>query len=173
MDAMQCLLERRSIRSFTDKQIEKCDLEKIAKAAYHAPSAMNRQQWQFTVVRKAEVIERLADCLRKKLNRDKGYNFYKPNALILCSIVRDNPHGIEDCAVAMENIMLAAHSLGIGSVWINQFKGVCDDENVRKELQAIGVPDNHIVCGTAALGYASEDAVRNFEKNENVVKWVE
>lgn len=173
MDAMKCLLERRSIRSFTDREIDRADLEKIVEAAYHAPSAMNRQEWQFTVVRKLNVIERLADVLREKLNRDKGYNFYKPNVLILCSINRDNPHGTEDCAVAMENIMLAAHSLGIGSVWINQFKGVCDDENVRKELKNIGIPDNHIVCGTAALGYASDDAVRNFAKNADVVKWVE
>ena len=172
MDAIECLLTRRSIRSFTDKKIEKCDLETIAKAAYNAPSAMNRQTWQFTVVQKADVIESLAECLRKKLNRDKGYNFYKPNAVILCSNVRDNHLAKEDCAVAMENIMLAAHALGIGSVWINQFNGVCDDTVVREELKRIGVPDSHLVWGMAALGYASDDAKRNFEKNEKVVKWV-
>ena len=173
MDAMQCLLERRSIRNFTNQKIAREDLEKIVKAAYHAPSARNRQEWQFTVVQNDEKIEALAACLRVKLGRDEGYNFYRPNVLILCSIKNDNPHGIEDCAVAMENIMLAAHSLGIGSCWINQFKGVCDDANVRKELDKIGVPSDHVIYGTAALGYAAEDATRNFEKNENVVKWVD
>ncbi len=172
MDAIKCLLERRSIRSFTDKKIAREDLDTIVKAAYHAPSAMNKQLWQFTVVQNSDVIESLAQCLRVKLGRDEGYCFYKPNAVILCSNPRDNAHGVEDCAVAMENIFLAAHALGIGSVWINQFKGVCDDTNVRAELNKIGVPAEHLVYGMAALGYAADDAVRNFEKNPNVVKWV-
>ncbi|MBE6642276.1 MAG: nitroreductase family protein [Clostridia bacterium] len=172
MDAIKCLLERRSIRSFTDRKIEKNDLETIVKAAYHAPSAMNRQLCRFTVVQNAEVIEALAQCLRVKLGRDEGYCFYRPNAVILCSTPRDNAHGIEDCAVAMENIMLAAHALGIGSVWINQFKGVCDDPGVRAELNKIGVPENNLVWGMAALGYAADDAVRNFDKNPDVVNWV-
>ena len=172
MDAIKCLLERRSIRSFKKQKIAKEDLETIVKTAYHAPSAMNRQTWQFTVVQNEEIIEELAECLRVELNRDKGYNFYKPDALILCSNDRDNPHGVEDCAVAMENIMLSSYALGIGSVWINQFKGVCDSLKVREKLDKIGVPKNHLVWGTAALGYASDDAKRNLEKNSNVVKWV-
>lgn len=172
MDAIKCLLERRSIRSFTDRKIAKSDLETIVKCAYHAPSARNKQVWQFTVVQNKDVIEGLARCLRVKLGRDEGYCFYNPDAVILCSNPADNPHGIEDCAVAMENIFLAAHALGIGSVWINQFKGVCDDPAVRAELDKIGVPSDHLVFGMAALGYASEDAERNFNKNADVVKWV-
>lgn len=172
MDAIKCLMERRSIRSFTKQKIAREDLETIVKAAYHAPSGMNRQLWQFTVVQNDDVIEDLARCLRVKLGRDEGYCFYRPNAVILCSNQRDNHLGQDDCAVAMENIFLAAHALGIGSVWINQFKGVCDDEGVRRELRKIGVPDDHVVYGMAALGYAADDAVRNFEKNPNVVKWV-
>ncbi|MBR5314853.1 MAG: nitroreductase [Clostridia bacterium] len=173
MDAMECLLGRRSVRSFTEQKIARTDLEKITNAAIHAPSAMNRQNWQFTVVQNAEIIADLAECLRVKLNRDVGYNFYKPNVLILCSAPRDSKFGVEDCAVAMQNIMLSAHSLGIGSVWINQFNSVCDDENVRKQLDRIGVPENHLVWGTAALGYEGENAVRNTFKNPDVIKWVE
>ena len=172
MDALKCLLERRSIRSFTDKKISREDLETIVKTAYHAPSAMNRQTWQFTVVQNDEIIEELAECLRVKLNRDKGYNFYKPNALIICSNDRDNMHGVEDCAVAMENIMLASHALGIGSVWINQFKNVCDEPLVRKALNEVGVPENYLVWGTAALGYEGDGPRREITKKEDVVNWV-
>lgn len=172
MDAIKCLMERRSIRSFTNKKIQRDDLETIVKAAYHAPSGRNQQLWQFTVVQNDAIIEALAQCLRVKLGRDEGYCFYRPNAVILCSNRRDNPLGLEDCAVAMENIFLAAHALGIGSVWINQFKGVCDDPIVRAELDKIGVPADHLVYGMAALGYAADDAERNFEKNADVVKWV-
>ena len=172
MDAIKCLLERRSIRSFKEQKIKREDLEIIVKAAYHAPSGRNRQVWQFTVVQNKEIIGDLAKCLRIKLDRDEGYCFYNPDTVILCSNPKDNPLGIEDCAVAMENIFLASHALGIGSVWINQFKGVCDDPIVRKELDKIGVPADHAVYGMAALGYAADDAERNFEKNPDVVKWI-
>lgn len=172
MDVMECLLGRRSIRSFTDRKIKREDLETIVKAGYHAPSAMNRQTWQFTVVQNKDKIESLAECLRKKLNRDRGYNFYRPDVFVLCSNDRENFLGREDCAVAIENMMLAAHSLGIGSVWINQFFEVCDDENVRRALRDAGVPDGHVVWGSIAMGYASPDAKVNPQKNSNVVKWV-
>lgn len=63
-----------------------------------------------------------------------------------------------DCACALENIFLAAKSLGIGSCWINQLRQTCDDPDVRAFLTKLGVPENHKVYGCAALGYASADA---------------
>lgn len=171
MDAMQCLLERRSIRSFTDKEISKEDLEKIVKAGNYAPSAMNKNDRRFTIVRDPESIETLARAIRKKLNKDESYNFYKPKALIVCTAPILNRNVIEDCSVAMENMMLAAHSLGIGSVWINQFKGVCDDLTIRYALRAIEVPDSHIVGACAAFGYAADDADTSVEKKPSIVRW--
>ena len=63
-----------------------------------------------------------------------------------------------DCACAMQNIFLAAKSLGIGSCWINQLGQTCDDPDVRAFLMKLGVPENHRVYGCAALGYAPEGA---------------
>ena len=162
---------RRSIRAFTDKPIEKGDLEAIAEAAIYAPSAMNRQTWQFTVVSKKEDIKRLAEAVRKALDRD-FYNMYDPAALIICSNSKDNPFGIDDCACAMENIFLAAHSLGIGYVWINQVRRADSDPEVRKVLSSLQVPENHKIHGTAALGYsAGEGAIRKTEKIRENIKW--
>ena len=59
-------------------------------------------------------------------------------------------------ACAMENIFLAAHSLGIGSVWINQLQGICDEPSIREILNDFGIPADHIVYGMAALGYADD-----------------
>jgi len=171
-EVIKALLERRSIRSFiTDKKIEKNDLEAIVKTACYAPSALNRQTWHFTVVQDQEKIKMLAEALRVQLGRDK-YDFYCPNALILCSNDRESAFAIEDCACAMENIMVAAHSLGIGSVWINQFKNVCDEPLVRKALNEVGVPENYLVWGTAALGYEGDGPRREITKKEDVVNWV-
>lgn len=61
-------------------------------------------------------------------------------------------------------MFLAAHSLGIGSVWINQLKDICDEVEIRQYLQEVGVPDDHEVYGVAALGYAVN------KPNQEVVK---
>lgn len=63
-----------------------------------------------------------------------------------------------DCACTLENIFLAAKSLGIGSCWINQLGQTCDDPDVRAFLTKLGVPESHKVYGCAALGYAPADA---------------
>ena len=91
--------------------------------------------------------------------------------LILASNERDNPHGVEDCACALENVFLAAHALGIGSVWINQLKGICDRPKVRALLTRMHLPESHIVLGCAALGYAARPAPPALKKR-NVVEWV-
>lgn len=71
-----------------------------------------------------------------------------------------------DCACAIENMFLAACSLGIGSCWINQLGTTCDDPQVRELLTELGVPENHKVYGCVALGYKAEGA----PMKEKVVK---
>ena len=165
------LLTRRSIRVFSDKKISKEDLETIIECARYAPSGMNRQLWKFTVVQNKEILAELAKAVREELSRDEGYNFYAPDVMILVSNERDNHLGEADCACALENIFLAAHSLGIGSVWINQFKGICDSENVRAVLNKVNLPQSHIIWGCAALGYAAGEP-RAADKKTDVVEWI-
>lgn len=152
-DVIQNILERRSVRKFTDREISKQHLEQIVNAGIHAPSGMNKQLWHFSAVQDKRLLNRLADTVGQILGRE-GYDFYRPDALILVSNDRDNAHGAADSACALENIFLAAHSLGIGSVWINQFNGICDDKALRPLLTECKVPENHIIYGAAALGYA-------------------
>ena len=63
---------------------------------------------------------------------------YNPQVLLVPSNERENPHGMEDNACALENIFLAAHSFGIGSVWINQLRDICEEEEVRDILTDLG-----------------------------------
>lgn len=170
-EALQNILTRRSIRAFEPTPIPRETLALIAEAANQAPSAMNRQLDQYTVVSDPKKIARLAAAVGKVL-ANPGYDFYKPAALILCTAPRDSRFGIEDCACAMENIFLAAHALGIGSVWINQLKGNCDDPGVREVLTSLGVPSDHIGFGTAALGYAASPA-REMKKRPDAVVWAD
>ena len=171
--ALDCIMTRRSVRSFSDREIDRASLELIAKAACYAPSARNQQKWRFTVIRDREKIAKLAASVAETLGLGCDYNFYKPNAFIICSAPRDYKFGPEDCACALENIFLAAHSFGIGSVWINQLRGICDDANVRPVLRALGLPDENIVFGCAALGYDSGtgDSGRGAVKNLTAIDW--
>lgn len=171
-EAIKTVMTRRSVRKFLEKPISKEDLTTIVDAARHAPSARNRQLWQFTVVQNAEVLARLAKAVGTALG-DANYNFYRPNALIITSAERDFPFGTYDCACALENMFITAHALGIGSVWINQLQATCNDIFVRAILTEIGIPESHIAHGCAALGYAAAPSPERVVKPvEETVKWV-
>lgn len=157
-EAINNIMTRRSVRSFTDRKIEKNDLEMIAAAAVYAPSACNYQTWRFTVIQNPGLITKLAKAVAAETGAPSGYNFYAPNAVILASNERTSSFGVEDCSCALENIFLAAHALGIGSVWINQLRGISDKPKVRAVLRELNLPESQIVIGMAALGYAASPA---------------
>ena len=139
------------------------ELEQIAKAAIYAPSGQNKQTWKITVVTDRNQIQALAKAVGEQLGRT-GYDMYSPQVLVIPSNARDNHHSQDDNACAMENIMLAAHSFGVGSVWINQVRDVCDTPEVRNILKEWEIPDNHVIFGIAALGYAKGAGNQNPEK---------
>ena len=167
---METNLTRRSIRSFEKKPIPEEDMKQIVDAALHAPSAMGRQTWKFTVVMNREKIQQLAGAAGKVLGRE-DYDMYSPEALIIPSNSKESRFGRDDNACAMENIFLAAHSLGIGSVWINQLHGICDEPAVREVLREFGIPDDHVVYGLAALGYADDTVIQPKERI-GTVAWI-
>ena len=166
---MEAILTRRSIRSFTSQEISKADLEAIATAAVYAPSGMNRQSWQFTILT-GHKISLLTTAIRKATNRP-SFNFYNPTALIITSNEVSNArNGQADCACALENIFLAAHSMGIGSVWINQLKEISDSPDIRPTLTTLKIPETHEVHGIAALGYPASPPTTP-EKNTKKIIW--
>ena len=132
-------------------------LEVLVDAALHAPSGKGLQTWKFTVITNKDAIARLVAAIGTELKRD-GYDMYHPAAIIMPSNITDGIWSKEDNACALENIFLAAHSLGIGSVWINQMQNICDAPAIREILNDFGVPENHSVFGMAALGYPAPDA---------------
>ena len=157
------LLTRRSTRAFLSKKIPDDQLKAILQTAIYAPSGMGKQTWKFTVLCNPEKIQQLAEIIGRKLGR-QGYDMYHPQVLIIPSNQKDNPHGMEDNACAPENIFLAAHSFGIGSVWINQLRTLCDDPEVRSLLDEFNIPSDHVVYGMAALGYPAEVPKKEIHK---------
>lgn len=165
---MENLLTRRSVRAFEKKEIPADVLEQILETALYAPSGMGKQTWQFTAVTDRAKIQKLAAAVEKDLGR-QGYNMYEPEVIIIPSNERDSRFGIEDNACALENIFLAAHSFGVGSVWINQIRDICDLPSARSLLTEWGVPENHVVYGIAALGYPAPAPAKEVHKTGKIV----
>ena len=155
-ETIQMILTRRSIRKFNDKPIDKETMELLMDCAIHAPSGMGKDTWHFVGITNKVLIDELIDIVGKMLNNE-DYNMYHPGALIIPFNLMDNSHGVEDNACALENIFIAANSLGIGSVWINQLRQFNEDPNLRQFFAKVGVMDPRmVVYGIAALGYYDE-----------------
>ena len=171
-ETIQNILTRRSIRDFTDQPVPRELLETLLECGIHAPSGHNMQTWRFTVIENTRQIHDLKAIVRDAAKRNKVYfyGFNNPSALILLSNDRRNPDGVQDCSCAAQNIMLAAHSLGLGSVWLNPMMTICDEPDVRGLLRSLDVPDQHIVWAMLALGWPVGEG-RPLEKTKNVIRW--
>lgn len=154
-EVIKNMLTRTSVRKFSAQKIDADTLKTIVECAKASPTAKNRQARKFTVVHNKEKIDALAAAIAKELDRS-NYNFYNCDAIIIISYEKGDEHGFCDSSVAMQNIYLAAHALGLGSVWINQLKNNCDRKTIREVLNTLHIPQNHEVCGFSALGYPAE-----------------
>ena len=170
-EVMNAILTRRSIRNFIDEPIPENILSDIVEAGLHAPSGMGKKTWKFTVITNKDLIMQLAEAISVLIGSD-DYDMYRPAALIIPSNTRKSVWGKEDNACALENIFLAAHSYGVGSVWLNQFQNNCDAELIRPLLTKIGIPEDHVVYGIAALGYANNDEIKPEYTAGGEVQWI-
>lgn len=171
---VQNILSRRSIRKFTDQEIKRPVLDMLLKAGYHAPSGHNMQTWRFTVLTRQADIAELKELTRQTAEQNKVhfYGFENPKVIILISNDDRNADGCQDASCAAENIMLAAESYGIGSVWLNPLMTLRGKEPVKSLLDRYGIPAGHTVWAAVALGYPVSGGV-SLQKKENVVFFVE
>lgn len=152
---IETILNRRSIRHFTDQPIPREMLEALAQAGTYAPSGKNVQSCHFTVVTNQEKIQTLKAQLGTAAQRENVFffGFHNPQALILVSNDHNSTNSIQDASCAAENILLAATSFGLGSVWLNPLKVLSDEPSIRQLLNQFGVPETHHVWATIALGW--------------------
>ena len=165
---IKTILERRSVRVFdTAKTVSENILTAIVKAGAYAPSAMNRQAWHFTVVENKELLLKLNTAVKalasqseeeriRARSTDDTYNFYYNAPVLIIVSMSDNAlYPREDAGCAMENMMLAATSLSLGTCWINQLgNGASENAGVRAVLDEMNVPKENKVYAALAVGYA-------------------
>lgn len=171
MEAIECLLTRRSVREYLDKEVKQEDIETILKCASFAPSAMNNQSWHFSVVTNKDWLTKMSSVISKFMGRDSYHvTYHAPVLIIVSDKVSDRLIYEHDGSCALENIFLSAHALGLGSVWINQLgePELYDSKEFLALLKEAGVPEGYRVIGSAAIGYAKNVPNAKERKGDNV-----
>jgi len=154
--------ERRSIRRYIDgKLVEQDKIIRLLEAAMAAPSACNIQPWEFIIVTKYNRINELKSAIFQG-----DYN--TPLAIVVCGnpkfIPWENDIGVIDCAAAIENMLLAADSMGLGSVWIGGF----NKDAVRSILS---IPDDVHPVSVVYFGYPAEKPEPRKHYCKDAVHW--
>ena len=176
-EVLKCIHARRSTRVFQERQIETEQLETMLDAAIWAPSGGNNQSWLFTAIQNQEKIQALNALVRegfqhwipdddypskhsvKAASQKEGFNFcYHAPTLIIASNKPNYENAMADCSLAMENIFLAAQSLGLGSCYINHLHWLRNDVAIREFFFEMGIPKEHTICSTAAIGYIGRES---------------
>ena len=155
MEALQCILERRSIRKFSNQKIEEQDLTDILTAAMYAPSAVNKQPWHFVVIDRRELMDRIME-----VHPHAAMLRTASHAIVVCGDLHqqhDDGYWIVDCGAATQNLLLAAHAKGLGGCWV----GLHPREG-RKSAMAnlLGLPGHIQPFALVALGYPVEQKQR-------------
>jgi len=166
MEAIDAIMTRKSVRSFANKEVEEEKIDTLLKAGMAAPSGVNKQPWKFIVVKNKEKIEEIK----------KAMPFGKYDApLIIVPCINDAatfplPHDLANCdlSAASENILLAAHALGLGAVWCAIYPSKGQIKKMRKILNQ-GAMISPFSC--IYIGYPSESdksKVKDKYKKSNI-----
>ena len=151
MDALEAIMTRRSIRSYTDEPVSDAELDSILRAAMAAPSASNERPWRFVVVRDPATLARLA-----KATLFSGVVGRAKAAIVVCGdrqAAKYPGFWVIDCSAAIQNALLAAHAGGLGAVWVGVHPVTPFVAAVRR---IIGVPRHVVPHSIIALGRPAE-----------------
>ena len=154
MDAMEAIFTRRSIRKYTKQPVSNEVLKELLEAAMCAPSAGNRQPWHFIVINDHKVIDEIP-----KYHRYAQMLGEAAVAIVVCCDVTLERSGLgfEDCSAATQNILLAAHAMGLGAVWLGISVPGGQADPTQKLLN---IPENIKPVSIISIGYPAEENPR-------------
>lgn len=169
MELFDAIYGRRSIRKYTGEKVSAQDEKAIIRAACYAPSAHNNQPWRFIVVREPKTLEHIAGAHPyAKMLPQAGM------AIVVCgdTSAQSEPRFIaEDCGAAIQNLLLAAHGLGLGAVWCGLYPIA---ERAQVVAEALGIPEGIIPVGIVAVGHPAQERTVGERFSEDLVhyeKW--
>ncbi len=194
MEALEAILTRRSTRKYKDIIPEKGLIEKVIEAGRYAPSGSNSQSTHFIVITDKEVLSELAELVKNEFSKMEisadtyislknsiinaktgNYVFYYgAPVLIVTANLKGYGNAIADSACALENMMIAANALDLGSCWINQLHWLDENDAVRAYLEKKGLRENETITGGLILGYPDSGLPNRTQsaRKGNPVDWV-
>lgn len=178
---LETIKNRRSIRTFKSDQISKENLDLIIEAGIYAPTACNEQPWHFTVIQNSELLQYINKKTSEEMQKSdtewikemaSNPNFkvtYDSPTLIIVSGRKDGSDAKTDCSAAIQNMLLAAESLGIGSVWLGLLKFFFNDPN---SIEKVKIPEGYEPFYGVSLGYNSYKTPEVRKRNLDVVTYI-
>jgi nitroreductase len=167
LNVFEAIRKRKSVRSYKDKEVEQEKLMKILEAARLAPSAANKQEWRFVVVRDKEKRKKLSEAAR-------GQKFVAEAPVVIACCAETDFHEMTcgqlcypiDVAIAIDHITLAAVEEDLGTCWIGAFY-----EDKAKDI--LDIPDRIRIVELLTLGYPTDDSIKKKSRlpMEKIVKW--
>lgn len=171
IDAMK---KRRSVRKFKSDMPPKSDIEQIIEAGLYAASGKNMQSAKIIAITDKTLRDEIFALNCKIGGWDEGFDpFYNAPVILLVIADKSFPTSIYDGSLVMGNLMLAAHSLGLGSIWIHRAKEECETPEIKKLLADLGIEGEWEGVGHCAVGYADVDTSKILERKPDRVYWVE
>lgn len=179
-ETLKTILNRRSTRAYKPEQLKEEALQNILEGGKYAPSAINEQPWHFTVVQNQELLNRINEACKKSFissghplfaerAKEESFSvFYKAPTLIIVSGQQNTVAPQIDCALAMQNMFLAAEAVGVGSCWIHAIAGIFQGEEGEALKKELHIPATHIPYCSGAFGYKAMDAQAP-ERKENTI----
>lgn len=172
-EILKVLESRRSCRNFKPDMIAKEDLDAILKAGTYAATGMGKQSPIIIAVTDKTLRDELSEENRKIGGWEEGFDpFYGAPVILIVLAKKDVPTHLYDGSLVMGNLMNAAESLGIASIWIHRAKEEFDSAFGKSILQKLGITDEYEGIGHCALGYAKEPAKDAAPRKENYVYYI-
>lgn len=168
-ETIKSILERRSIRKFKNTQVKEEDLDLILKAGTYAASGRGAQAPLIVSIQDQAVIKELSKINAQVMGREMDPFFGAPTVIMVLTDKERNT-GVEDASLVIGNMMLAAHSIGLGSCWIHRAKEMVEHPYVQKMLAEMGIDhEKYRGVGNLILGYADMPLPQPAKRKDNYI----
>lgn len=180
-ETLKTILTRRSIRKFKKDQIQENELQAVIEAGKFAPCGLGQQSSYFTVVQSKEMLEKINKACKNAYINSGNKNFevlgktenfsayHNAPTFIIVSGNQSSPAYLHNGSAALENMLLAAESLGLGACWIHSLTIVFPTEEGKLLKKELGIPDDYAYVGAAAFGYKDMEQPTPAPRKEGIV----
>jgi nitroreductase len=183
-ETLKNIKNRRSVRAYQAEQIKEAELQLILEAGMYAPSARNQQSWHFTVIQDKELMNEISKAAQEEYkksndkfiqqfaNNENFHIFHKAPTAVIISGDENSMVAQTDCALATENMLIAAESVGIGSCWVSAASNIINTKNDAELNNQLCIPKGFKPIYSITLGYKATETINDMPRKADIVNYV-